>query len=43
MPYYEGNPSEEELPVPVIESHIKQFGKVPQAVATDRKFSTLVA
>ncbi|MBJ8191332.1 hypothetical protein JDS79_31585, partial [Bacillus cereus] len=42
-PYYEGNPSEDELPVPVIESHIKQFGKAPQAVATDHKFSTLVS
>ncbi|MDQ0050228.1 hypothetical protein J2T18_004556 [Paenibacillus polymyxa] len=28
--------SEDELPVPVIESHIKQFARIPQAVATDR-------
>lgn len=26
--------------VPAIEEHIKQFGKVPQAVATDRGFSS---
>ncbi|EHS58081.1 hypothetical protein WG8_1340 [Paenibacillus sp. Aloe-11] len=40
---YEGNPSNDELLVTAIESHIKQFGKAPQAVATDRGFSTLVS
>jgi IS5 family transposase len=28
------------LLVPAIEAHIKQFGKAPQAVATDRGFSS---
>ncbi len=37
---YEGNPSDDELLVPAIEAHIKQFGKAPQAVATDRGFSS---
>ncbi|KYP81648.1 ISNCY-like element ISAfer1 family transposase [Ferroacidibacillus organovorans] len=37
---YEGNPSDDELLVPAIEEHIKQFGKAPQAVATDRGFSS---
>lgn len=37
---YKGNPSDDELLVPAIEAHIKQFGKAPQAVATDRGFSS---
>jgi len=37
---YEGNPSDDELLVPAIEAHIKQFGKAPRAVATDRGFSS---
>jgi IS5 family transposase len=37
---YEGNPSDEELLVPAIEAHMKQFGKAPQVVATDRGFSS---
>lgn len=37
---YEGNPSDDELLVPAIEAHMKQFGKAPQAVATDRGFSS---
>lgn len=38
---YKGNPSDDELLVPAIEAHMKQFGKAPQAVATDRGFSSL--
>ena len=38
---YQGNPSDDELLVPAIEAHITQFGKAPQAVATDRGFSSL--
>jgi len=37
---YEGNPADDELLVPAIEAHIKQFGKAPTAVATDRGFSS---
>jgi IS5 family transposase len=37
---YEGNPSDDELLVPAVQAHIKQFGKAPQAVATDRGFSS---
>jgi IS5 family transposase len=37
---YEGNPSDDESLVPAIEAHIKQFGKAPKAVATDRGFSS---
>jgi Transposase DDE domain./Transposase domain (DUF772). len=37
---YEGNPSDDELLVPAIEAHIERFGKAPQAVATDRGFSS---
>lgn len=35
---YAGNPSDDDLLVPVIEQHIARFGKVPHAVATDRAF-----
>lgn len=38
---YMGNPSDDKMLVPAIEAHIKQFGKAPQAVATDRGFSSL--
>jgi IS5 family transposase len=38
---YQGNPSDDELLVPAIEAHIQQFGKAPQAVATDRGFASL--
>jgi IS5 family transposase len=37
---YEGNPSDDELLIPAVEAHKKQFGKAPQAVATDRGFSS---
>jgi IS5 family transposase len=37
---YEGNPSDDELLVPAIKAHIKQFGQAPRAVATDRGFSS---
>jgi IS5 family transposase len=37
---YLGNPSDDELLVPAVEAHMKQFGKAPQAVATDRGFSS---
>ncbi len=37
---YQGNPSDDELLVPAVEAHIRQFGKAPQAVATDRGFSS---
>jgi len=37
---YEGNPSDDELLVPAIKAHIKQFGQAPHAVATDRGFSS---
>jgi len=37
---YKGNPNDDDLLVPAIEAHIKQFGKAPQAVATDRGFSS---
>jgi len=37
---YEGNPSDDELLVPAMEAHIERFGKAPQAVATDRGFSS---
>lgn len=36
---YEGNPSDDDLLVPAVEAHHKQFGKAPKAVATDRGFS----
>lgn len=37
---YKGNPNDDDLLVPAIEAHIKQFGKAPQAVTTDRGFSS---
>lgn len=36
---YKGNPSDDELLVPAVQAHIKQFGKAPNAVAADRGFS----
>lgn len=37
---YKGNPSDDELLVPAVEAHKKRFGKSPNAVATDRGFSS---
>lgn len=37
---YEGNPSDDELLIPAVEQHEKQFGSVPNAVATDRGFGS---
>ena len=37
---YEGNPSDDDLLVPAVEAHVKRFGSVPKAVATDRGFGS---
>jgi len=37
---YKGNPSDDELLIPAVKAHIKRFKKAPNAVATDRGFSS---
>ncbi|KXG77456.1 ISNCY family transposase [Thermotalea metallivorans] len=37
---YQGNPSDEELLIPAVENHQRLFQTVPNAVATDRGFSS---
>lgn len=37
---YQGNPSDDELLIPAVKHHIKQFSEVPHAVATDRGFGS---
>ena len=37
---YKGNPSDDEMLVPAVEQHQKQFGSAPNAVATDRGFGS---
>jgi transposase, IS5 family len=38
---YKGNPPDEELLVPAVEQHQQRFGSIPNAVATDRGFSSM--